>query len=225
MSGRWLDSAGENFYNGLILSAANTSGRIRFSHFIVRGIVQGTMSQTTQTAPSTANTLSEAAPVLAWSVHLVRRAPHRLPGLVMALFLGAGCVWMMFQQILPVLAAVILLLGSCADFLFPIRYRLNAEGLWADGLTSRLHLGWKEARRCVLEPRAVTVTPLPAPSRLDAFRGVTLRFAPSGEPGDRASVLEALRSYVPTLLPTWEATEKTRLIAEDGVESGEGERA
>ena len=172
------------------------------------------MSQTTQIAPSTENSLSEAAPTLVWQVHLARRTPQRLPGVVMALFLGAGCVWMMFQQILPVLAAVALLLGACSDFLFPIRYRLTAEGLWADGLTSRLHLRWKEARRCVLEPRAVTVTPLPTPSRLDAFRGVTLRFAPRGEPGDRASVLEALRNYIPALLPTSEATENNLSTAE-----------
>ncbi len=164
------------------------------------------MSQTTQTAPTTENILVADAPVLVWSVHLARRAPRRLPTLALVVFLGAGCVWMMFQQILPVLAAIVLLLGACSDFLFPIRYRLNAEGLWADGLTSRMHLRWKEARRCVLEPRAVTVTPLPAPSRLDAFRGVTLRFAPLGEPGDRASVLAALHDYIPALLPLMEVT-------------------
>ena len=182
------------------------------------------MSQPTQTAPFTENTLPETAPALAWSVHLVRRAPHRLPGVIMVVFLGAGCVWMMFQQILPVLAAVALLLGACADFLFPIRYRLNAEGLWADGLTSRNQLRWKEVRRCVLEPRAVTVTPLPAPSRLDAFRGVTLRFAPAGEPGDRASVLEALRNYVPALLPVPETIAADAPADAMPEADGEGER-
>ena len=182
---------------------------------------QGTMSQTTQTASLTENSVSEAAPALVWSVHLVRRAPQRLPVLGMVLFLGAGCVWLMFRQILPVLAAVALLLGACTDFLFPIRYRLDAEGLWADGLTSRMHMRWKEARRYVLEPRAVTLTPLPAPSRLDAFRGVTLRFAPTGQPGDRASVLEALRTYVPTLLPMPDAIEATDSNRETAVETGE----
>lgn len=163
------------------------------------------MSQTTQSPSPTENVLPETDPALTWTVHLVRRAPERVPVLAMVVALGAACVWMLFQQILPVLAAILLLLGSCSDFLFPIRYRLNAEGLWADGLTSRLHMTWKEARRCVLEPRAITVTPLPTPSRLDAFRGVTLRFAPLGEPGDRASVLDALRRYLPTLAPAPDA--------------------
>ena len=180
------------------------------------------MSQTTQIAPSTENSLPETAPALVWRVHLARRTPRRLPGVVLAVLLGAGCVWMIFHQVPPVLAAVALLLGACSDFLFPIRYRLTAEGLWAEGLTSRMHLRWKEARRCVLEPRAVTVTPLPAPSRLDAFRGVTLRFAPRGEPGDRASVLEALGNYIPALLPQSEATQNSPLTAENasGAERG-----
>jgi hypothetical protein len=181
------------------------------------------MSQTTQIDSSTEPTLSETAPALTWSVHLVRRAPQRLPTLALVLFLGAGCVWMMFQQVLPVLAALLLLLGSCTDFLFPIRYRLNAEGLWADGLTSRMQLPWKEARRCMLEPRAVTVTPLPTPSRLDAFRGVTLRFAPTGEPGDRASVLAALRTYIPALLPESDALESAQ--TDTAIETGHEERA
>jgi len=201
------------------------SGTVLFARLTAKKVAQGTMSQTTQTAPLTENTVPETAPALEWSVHLVRCAPQRLPVMGMVLFLGAGCVWLMFQQILPVLAAVALLLGACTDFLFPIHYRLNAEGLWADGLTSRMQLRWKEARRCVLEPRAVTVTPLPVPSRLDAFRGVTLRFAPNGQPGDRASVLEALRNYVPALLPAPDATEATDPNTEDAIENGEESRA
>lgn len=182
------------------------------------------MSQTTPIAPPTETPLPEDAPALEWTVHLVRRAPQRIPGLVMVVFLGAGCIWMIFQQILPVLAAVILLLGSCSDFLFPIRYRLNAEGLWADGLTSRMQLRWKEARRCIPEPRAIIVTPLPEPSRLDAFRGVTLRFAPAGEPGDRASVLAALRNYIPELLPAPEAPAQTDPPGEEPEAAGEESR-
>lgn len=178
------------------------------------------MSQTTQTDSFAENSGPETVPTLAWRVHLMRRAPDRLPVLMMVLFLGAGCVWLMFRQLLPVAAAMVLLVGSCSDFLFPIRYRLNAEGLRAEGLTFRMRMEWNEARRCVLEPRAVTVTPLPVPSRLDAFRGVTLRFAPSGQPGDRASVLAALRCYVPTLLPTTEATERTPSLSTEPGEAG-----
>ncbi len=142
----------------------------------------------------------EEVSVLAWRVHLLRRYPRRLPGLLCVFGIAAICVWLMFGQILPVLAALLLLTGATGEFLFPISYRITSEGVYADSLTSRLTLRWKETRRCLRHPFGITLSPLPAPSRLDAFRGVTLRYAPEGEPGDRESVQAALARYAPDLL-------------------------
>ena len=47
---------------------------------------------------------------------------------------------------------------------------------------------------------AILITSLAAPSRLDAFRGILLRFAEEGQPGDRNSVLAALAHHAPHLL-------------------------
>lgn len=146
---------------------------------------------------------------LTWRVHLLRRYPQRLTGLLLILLIAALCVWLLFHNILPVLAALLLLIGTASDYLFPLSYRITAEGVYADGLTSRLVLRWKEARRGLLDNRSVTLTPLAAPSRLDEFRGVMLRFAPDGEPGDRASVLAAIAHYAPALLPIPEAAQTT----------------
>jgi hypothetical protein len=46
----------------------------------------------------------------------------------------------------------------------------------------------------------VLLTPLATPSRLDAFRGVLLRYAPNGAPGDRASVMAVIARRVPSFL-------------------------
>ncbi|HZT40759.1 MAG TPA: hypothetical protein VFA07_01150 [Chthonomonadaceae bacterium] len=139
--------------------------------------------------------------MLAWRVHLLRRDPSRLPALLMVLLLAMACVWMMFGALLPVLAAVLLLLGAAGEYLFPLSYQITAEGVFANTLAGRNALPWKEARRCWRERGGLIVTPLAKPSRLDAFRGVLVRFAPDGEPGDRASVLEAIRRCAPDLLP------------------------
>ncbi len=48
---------------------------------------------------------------------------------------------------------------------------------------------------------ALLLTSLPVPSRLDAFRGVLLRFAPEGQPGDYASVCAIVSHYAPHVLP------------------------
>ena len=87
------------------------------------------------------------------------------------------------------------LIGATSDYLFPIQYRITREGVSADSLTGRMRLRWKEARRGLPERDGILLTPLPTASRLDAFRGILLRFAPPGEPGDRESVLAAIAMY------------------------------
>jgi len=138
-------------------------------------------------------------PSLAWKVHLLRRDPRRLSGVAMVVFLGAACVWLMFGSLLPALAAVLLLLGAAGEYLFPIAYHITDEGVTVNSLTGRMVLRWQDVRRCWRDRECLILTPLPAPSRLDAFRGLTLRFAPDGEPGDYPSVQEAIARYAPAL--------------------------
>lgn len=153
-----------------------------------------------------AGSSAEAECLLAWRVHLLRREPHRLPGLLCVFFIAAVCVWLLFERPLPVLAAILLLIGATGEFIFPVTYRITHEGVYANTPTGRLALRWKETRRCLRHSNGVTLSPLPAPSRLDAFRGVTLRFAPEGELGDRQSVLAAIACCAPELLePRFEA--------------------
>lgn len=138
----------------------------------------------------------------------MRRYPERLIGLALVLLLGAACVWVLFRAWLPVAASTALLLCSAAEFLLPVTYTVTSEGVSARGTGNHSRLSWAEGRRCLPEKEGITLTPLDRRSRLDAFRGVTLRFAPVGRPGDRASVLAAIAMYAPhieiapELLPT-----------------------
>ena len=164
----------------------------------------------------------DTGPILAWRVHLLRRTPQRLPLLLAAILCAALCVWLIFRSPLPALAAILLLVGSISEYLFPIAYRITPEGIAADAPTSHLRLRWKEARRCLAAADSMTITPLPVPSRLDAFRGVTLRFATEGEPGDRASVLAAVAQYAPDLLPSMTGSSSA---AQDSAPPGPNRRA
>lgn len=139
---------------------------------------------------------------LEWRVHLLQRDPARLPLVGAMLLLGFVAVYLMFQSFLSAMVAVLLLVASISEYLFPVRYRITAEGVQADALTSRMRLSWQQARRLVPERQSLLVSPLPAPSRLDAFRGVLLRFAPEGQPGDCASVVEAIKRFAPCLAAT-----------------------
>ncbi len=153
----------------------------------------------TEITKPTPSVPATATPLLAWRVHLLRRYPNRLLVLLLTLLIALLGVYLMFGNLLLACVAVLLLLGATSDFLFPLSYRLTATGIEADSLTGRMKLSWQDARRVLSNRESVLLSPLASPSRLDAFRGVTLRFAPDGEPGDRASVLAMIARCAPAL--------------------------
>jgi hypothetical protein len=145
---------------------------------------------------------SSSTPELSWRIHLVRSEPERLFAVVFCCIAAAAFVWALSHGILPTLIAVALLIGATQDYLFPISYRITADAVYASGPTSRFELRWEDVRRCITSPQGVLLTPLAAPSRLDNFRGVVLRFAPDGQFGDRATVMSAVDKLATNLLPS-----------------------
>lgn len=136
---------------------------------------------------------------LAWSVHLVRRHPQR--AWVIG-FVGLACASVGAWALRSWLGAAIglaAIVGSTAEFLLPQRFTLTSSGAMASVGLSRSELTWARVRRVVLEGDSMLLSPLPAPSRLDAFRGVRLLFAP-GDPGARAIAIEWVRRHTGELV-------------------------
>ena len=142
---------------------------------------------------------ADDSPRLKWTVHLLLRRPAQAAGVVCALAAGTACVWALFHAILPVLVANILIAGSAADFLFPVRYSIDSQGVSARSATGDLRILWSSVRRCLRGPDGIILTSLPAASRLDGFRGVMLRYASDGAPGDRKSVDALIAEFAPGL--------------------------
>ncbi len=109
-------------------------------------------------------------------------------------------VLFVFRSSWLALATIVLLTGSTSEYLFPISYRMTAEGVFANVLLNRLALKWSEIRRCAADSEGVLLTPLEFPSRRDGFRGVFLRFADEGQTGNRAEVMAQIAHYVPHLI-------------------------
>ena len=142
---------------------------------------------------------SQPQTLLEWQVHLRKENPQRMPLLLLSFVIAGGCVWGIFGSPLPALVAIILLIGSTNEYLFPIKYRLTTEGIHADSLTGRNFLKWKEIKRSIPAGKGTILTTLETPSRLDNFRGIHLRFAPNGEQGDRNSAMDILSQQLPNL--------------------------
>jgi hypothetical protein len=101
---------------------------------------------------------------------------------------------MLFQNLLLCMAALLMLLSATLEFLAPGDYRLSERGAVSRCGPNRFELAWRDVRRALLYHDGVRLSPLGRASRLDAFRGVYLRFAQDGQAGDRESVLASLAS-------------------------------
>jgi hypothetical protein len=89
---------------------------------------------------------------------------------------GAGAAGVGFRSQVAGIIAFALLLGSVSDYLFPVRYRLNREGVEARGLLFLRRMKWSEVRQVRREAMGVKLSSLARPSRLEAYRGIYLWF-------------------------------------------------
>ncbi len=120
-----------------------------------------------------------------WRVHLVRQSPERLPVILLALGGVPTLGWMVMGHWLFAIVAFWMLLSATADYLLPIRYELDAEGIRQRGWSPRV-MRWDRVKRLVWGEQGVLLSPFAKPSRLDAYRGVFVWF------GDQREQVESL---------------------------------
>ena len=112
---------------------------------------------------------------LSWRVHLAKEQPHRAMIATGIILFTAGMIGAITHNLFGPLFAAIFLFGSLNDFFLPMRYELNERGVEAKGFCSHTMLEWNRVKRFYMTADGVKVSPLAAPSRLEAYRGVFLR--------------------------------------------------
>lgn len=115
-------------------------------------------------------------PTLEWTVHLASEEPAKAAAVVVVAF-GAGVVSaLVFGNPIAFLVGFLAILGSTAEFLLPVRYRLDARGARRKVGWSLTQIEWKDVRRVIEGTDGVKLSPLERSSGLAPFRGVYLRF-------------------------------------------------
>jgi hypothetical protein len=157
------------------------------------------MDSTELSHPSADGGISTAErEILSWRRHLLLEEPGKLSVVFCAAVFCEWAAWLLFQNIL-FNAAVLFMLGSAtSEYLFPIANRLSSRTASCRFGANRFELEWSKLARVLIYKDGVRLSPLAAPSRLDSFRGVFLRFARDGQPGDRKSVLAAIAELRPS---------------------------
>lgn len=112
---------------------------------------------------------------LSWSVHRLREHPQWLFLLVPALVLTFWAGTLLLGWVMG-LSAVGVLVAATGDYFFPVTFTLTREKATSRCLFARQELEWKKVKRVLLAQDGVKLSPLGFTSRLEAFRGVFLRF-------------------------------------------------
>lgn len=145
-------------------------------------------------------TAHEETVLLEWTVHLRRRSPEKARLVFASMAFSAFLGWLQFHALIFVLVGPLMIFTATAEYLLPIRYRLTSRRACAAYGAARLEIEWDRIKRADLSlstsssvaVSSIKLSPFAVPNRLDAFRGVVLRFAPDEEKGNREEVLQLL---------------------------------
>ncbi|HET6452986.1 MAG TPA: hypothetical protein VFI02_01155 [Armatimonadota bacterium] len=132
--------------------------------------------------------LAQAEPILAWKVHLVRENPAKVLLIAPVLVISLLVCYIFTHSLVFMAVTFALLASSLADYLFPVRYEINERGASSRTLLRRTFVEWDRVRKYYLDDHGIKLSTLPRPGRLEAYRGLYLRFG-----GNRDEVIEAVR--------------------------------
>jgi hypothetical protein len=143
-------------------------------------------------ASNPASSTVEDQAILSWTVHLARIRPAKAIASVafICAATAAGCL-VAGPFVAGLVAAA--LIASLADFLFPVRYVITREKASCKMIAKGTEMKWADVKRCYLDDCGVKLSPLDRVSRLEAFRGVYLRFA-----DNKDEVIETVKSLRPS---------------------------
>ncbi len=145
----------------------------------------------TFTASKSASSTAEDRIILSWTVHLARSQPTRAIASIAFICVATAIGFALAGALVAGIAAVALI-ASLSDFLFPVRYIITCEKASSKMIGRGSEIKWADVKRCYLDDCGVKLSPLDRISRLEAFRGVYLRFA-----DNKDEVIETVKSLRP----------------------------
>lgn len=140
--------------------------------------------------PETTETTGAAGSELVWTVRLYKRQPEKLIVIWAVAIVAAVAGYIYFKgNIFGALLGFTMIALSTTDFWLPLHFRVDGTGAHLRCGISVTSIEWDAVKRTYEVDNGIKLTPLEAPSRLEPFRGVRLRFD-----NNREEVLAALRT-------------------------------
>ncbi|MCW5939256.1 MAG: hypothetical protein KF884_03000 [Fimbriimonadaceae bacterium] len=126
---------------------------------------------------------------LEWEVRMWERVPGKRP-ILLSVALAVALIGQWYTKSWLVgLAAFMAIVATTAEMWFPLKYRLDENEARVRCGLSVTAIRWANIKRLIEVEGGIRLSPLDRASRLDAFRGVHLRFA-----GNEETVLGKIRA-------------------------------
>lgn len=130
---------------------------------------------------------------LEWTLHQAQTQPMRTAIIVCVIALAGISGWVLFHSLLLVLMGMFFIFTSVSEFLLPIHYELSQQKVSAAWGWTKLEMEWGQVKQVFHSSDGVRLSPLANQGRLNAFRGVQLRFPKEKE----KEVLRLIASLAP----------------------------
>ena len=125
---------------------------------------------------------------LVWKVHLLREHPAKTLLIAPVVLASLLACYFIFHNLLPLVVVMFLFASALAEYLFPVRYELDEKGASSRTLLGRTFIEWDRVKKYYLDDRGIKLSTLEKQGRLEAYRGIYLRFGKN-----REKVTEAVR--------------------------------
>lgn len=120
---------------------------------------------------------SQAIESMEWTVRLWERDPSKRY-VVFAVSVGAALLALaMFHNVIMAFIALVCIIATCAEFVFPLQFRITDQSARVRCGISVTEIEWIAVKRVIEGSDGVKLSPLIRDSRLAPFRGVYLRYA------------------------------------------------
>lgn len=115
--------------------------------------------------------------VLEWQYKSWEKDPNRRTVAIAAIVIAGLAGLLIFHHPLFAIIGMVVIFVSTAELFLPVKYKLDANEARQQCGLSVTAIPWTEVRRLVTQGDGVRLSPFEKPNRLDAFRGVFLRYA------------------------------------------------
>ncbi|MGQ9454535.1 MAG: hypothetical protein ACUVT8_02700 [Armatimonadota bacterium] len=133
------------------------------------------------------NTLPTEPIIIAWTVHLAPTNRAKLLTTLVCILIAAVAAGYVIG-IIGSIAVIFALASSLSEFLFPVTYEITPSKAVCKMLFKRSEIKWSQVKKCYIDEEGIKLSTIGRPSRLEAFRGIYLRFN-----DNRDHVIEAVK--------------------------------